>query len=101
MTDKFRLETFCPGGCHEWEYTEFFALDDQPSAKWILDFGGGPSSFNAERTARGGSVVTVDPLFQFDSADINGRLIETRHAMAGRAARRMLPVNFDRHGRRS
>ena len=68
-------------GCHEWEYTAFFALDDQPSAKRIIDFGGGPSSFNAERTARGGSVVTVDLLFQFDSADINGRVIETRHAM--------------------
>lgn len=34
-----------------------------------------------ERSARGGSVVTVDPLFQFDSADINGRVIETRNAM--------------------
>jgi len=93
MTDQFKLEDVLPWGRHEWEYTAFFALDDtsldMPVETRILDCGGGPSSFNAERNARGGSVVTVDPLFQFDGTAINARVIETRDAMlAGLRAER-------------
>jgi hypothetical protein len=47
-----------------------FRLSGEDKAKWILGCGDGPSSFNAEMTAMGYSVVLVDPVYQFGVAEI-------------------------------
>ena len=43
----------------------------------ILDCAGGPSSFNAELTEEGGSVVSCDPIYRFSAKDISERVEET------------------------
>jgi hypothetical protein len=89
MADQFKLENVLPWGRVEREYAAFFTLDDAPLDTRILDCAGGPSSFNAERTARGGRVTSVDPLFQFPGGAIEARVHETRDAMlAGLRAER-------------
>ena len=50
----------------------------------VLDCGGGPSSFNAEMTARGYRVVSADPLYADSKAAIAERIAAARAAiMAG------------------
>ena len=45
------------------EYSFLFNLTIQDLGRRILDVSGGPASFNAELTALGGSVLSVDPLY--------------------------------------
>lgn len=59
------------------EYQRMFALNDADISRSILGCGDGPASFNAEWTARGGSVVSCDPIYEFPSADIERRVHET------------------------
>lgn len=42
----------------------------------LLGCGDGPASFNAEATAAGGSVVSVDPIYAFDAGAIGRRVDE-------------------------
>ncbi len=63
------------------EYQRMFALDfDNGGAdldRRILGVGDGPASFNAELTARGGSVVSVDPVYDFSREQIAARIDAT------------------------
>jgi len=43
----------------------------------ILGVGDGPASFNCELTRRGGRIVSIDPLYQFTAAEIQGRIAQT------------------------
>jgi hypothetical protein len=43
----------------------------------ILGCGDGPASFNADATARGLAVVSCDPLYHWDTADIRARIAAT------------------------
>ena len=43
----------------------------------ILDCGGGPSSFNAEMTRQGYSIISCDPIYQFSASEIERRIQET------------------------
>jgi hypothetical protein len=54
-----------------------FALTEADLASRILGCGDGPASFNAELTRRGGRIVSFDPLYQFDAAEIRQRIDET------------------------
>jgi len=54
-----------------------FALSDEDLTKPILGCGDGPASFNAQLTKRGGSVVSVDPLYAFDADEISQRIEDT------------------------
>ena len=47
----------------------------------LLGCGDGPASFNAELTAAGGSVVSIDPLYAFDAAAIGRRVDEVFDTM--------------------
>ena len=51
------------------EYEAFFALSDVPPFARILDCGSGPSSFAAEWSRNGRSVVAVDPIYRFSARD--------------------------------
>ncbi len=55
------------------EYEGMFALTEADQKLNILGCGDGPASFNAEWTGRGGSVLSIDPLYEFSGAEIKGR----------------------------
>ena len=54
-----------------------FSLSEDDLGRRILGCGDGPASFNAELSARDGSVVSVDPLYRFSAAAIERRVRET------------------------
>ncbi len=55
------------------EYELMFALTEADRRLKILGCGDGPASFNAEWTARGGAVISLDPLYEFSGAEIKSR----------------------------
>ncbi len=55
------------------EYELMFGLEARHYAGGILDCGGGPASFNAEVTVKGGRAVSVDPLYAVPAAEIEAR----------------------------
>lgn len=55
------------------EYELMFALTEADKNLNILGCGDGPASFNAEWTARGGSVISIDPIYEFSSGEIKER----------------------------
>ena len=64
-----------------------FALDDRDLAARLLGCGDGPASFNVEATRRGAQVVSCDPLYQFDAAQIRQRIDETATEVLEQARR--------------
>ncbi|MCC5875854.1 MAG: SAM-dependent methyltransferase [Candidatus Sumerlaeia bacterium] len=60
------------------EYVRMFGLGGVDREVAILDVASGPSSFNAEVTAAGGSVLSLDPIYQFSRDEIASRISETR-----------------------
>ena len=63
------------------EYCRMFALDAVALERRILGCGDGPASFNAELTARGGRIVSCDPLYVFEAGAIRWRIDEVRQPM--------------------
>ena len=59
------------------EYCRMFDLSDNDLRGKILGCGDGPASFNAEMTAMGYRVISVDPLYAFSAADIRKRIADT------------------------
>ncbi len=60
-----------------------FNLDDADLPKRILGCGDGPASFNAEMRARGGNVVSVDPVYAFSGTEIEERIQEVAPVVMG------------------
>jgi hypothetical protein len=73
----FTLNKVVPWGRSYQEYLAMFALTDTDLASSLLGCGDGPASFNAELTQRGGNIVSIDPIYQFDAAQIKTRIAET------------------------
>ncbi len=59
------------------EYVAMFSLSEGDLKKRILGCGDGPASFNAELTAQGGRVLSVDPIFHFSQEKIRQRIDAT------------------------
>jgi hypothetical protein len=74
---SIRLDHVIPFGRSLREYELIFNLTAGDIQRTILDCGGGPSSFNAEVTARGGTVVSFDPLYELSGPQIRQRFFET------------------------
>ncbi len=74
---SFTLEKVVPWGRSLDEYVAMFALDSNDLGKRILGCGDGPASFNAALTRRSGSVLSIDPIYQFSAAEIAGRIEQT------------------------
>ena len=71
------LNSIVPWGRNLSEYVDMFNLtNDELKKSKILGCGDGPASFNAEVTALGGSVVSIDPTYQFSTEQIAGRIDE-------------------------
>jgi len=59
------------------EYVGMFALTDADLQERILGCGDGPASFNAEASAQGRKVISVDPIYAMSAAQIEQRVNET------------------------
>jgi hypothetical protein len=77
MTTGLILKTIVPWGRSYEEYVAMFGLTDAELKLDILGCGDGPAGFNAELTRRGGHVVSADPLYVFNAAQIKNRILET------------------------
>jgi hypothetical protein len=73
----FTLSSVVPWGRSYDEYVRMFALTDAELKGRVLGCGDGPASFNAEATRRGVRVVSCDPIYRFDAAQIRRRIDET------------------------
>jgi hypothetical protein len=73
----FTLDQVVPWGRSYEEYASMFSLTGSDMAGRILGCGDGPASFNAEATRRGIKVVSCDPIYTFNKADIKARIVAT------------------------
>lgn len=76
----YPLDSIVPWGRSMKEYNMMFRLND-PLSMHIASFGDGPASFNAEVTAKGGRVVSFDPIYQFSGEEIAERMERVRGLM--------------------
>lgn len=75
------LNQVLPWGRSVDEYRRLFDLSEQDLQTAILGCGDGPASFNAELTAMGRSVVSIDPIYAFSKEEIELRVAQTREAI--------------------
>jgi hypothetical protein len=73
----FTLDQVVPWGRSFAEYQRMFALTECDLRLSILGCGDGPASFNAEASRRGARVISSDPLYGWDAADIRDRIART------------------------
>ena len=73
----FSLDKVVPWGRSFEEYVKMFNLSDDDLKRRILGCGDGPASFNASLTERGGNVVSIDPIYNFNPIQIKNRITET------------------------
>ena len=71
------IDSVAPWGRTMAEYRGMFNLVESDLRGRILGCGDGPASFNAEMSAQGHAVVSVDPLYAFPAAAIERRVEET------------------------
>jgi hypothetical protein len=70
----FQLDNVVPWGRSFAEYQAMFALTEADLQGRILGCGDGPASFNCELTERGGSVVSIDPIYEYRERQIAARV---------------------------
>jgi len=73
----FTLDQVVPWGRSFAEYQRMFALTESDLRLSILGWGDGPASFNAEATRRGARVISSDPIYAWNVADIRDRIART------------------------
>lgn len=83
----FTVSGVVPWGRTMAEYRGMFDLGDSDLQGRILGCGDGPASFNAEMSAAGHKVVSVDPLYAFPAAAIEQRVKETYHIIMDQLSR--------------
>ncbi len=71
-----KLDKVVPFGRSLDEYIKMFNLSSEDLPKRILGVGDGPASFNAEGTTKGYNITSIDPIYQFDGAEIKQRFDE-------------------------
>ena len=83
----FSLQRVIPWGRTFAEYRAMFDLSAADLCRRILGCGDGPASFNAELTALGGDVVSIDPLYAFPGTAIERRVEEAFEVAMDQARR--------------
>lgn len=73
----FTLDEVVPWGRSFEEYREMFELSTTDLGLRILGCGDGPASFNRTLTQRGGRVVSVDPIYEFESGELHDQIEAT------------------------
>jgi hypothetical protein len=72
-----KLDEVVPWGRTLEEYKSMFSLSLTDLSTKILGCGDGPASFNTEMTELGHSVVSIDPVYQFSTEQIEQRVRAT------------------------
>jgi hypothetical protein len=93
-----KLETVVPWGRSLAEYQAMFALSSQDLNSNILGIGDGPASFNAEMTAMGRSVTSIDPVYQFTADQIEARVRATYDTILDQVKANLDRYNWSRMG---
>jgi hypothetical protein len=70
------LANVVPWGRSLKEYKDMFSLSEDDLEKKILGCGDGPACFNAQLSRAGGNVISVDPIYQFNTEQIRSRIHE-------------------------
>ena len=83
----FSIDRVVPWGRSSAEYQAMFRLDESDLGGLILGSGDGPASFNAEMSAQGHAVVSVDPLYSVSAAVIEQRVEATFHEVMDQVRR--------------
>ena len=73
----FAIDRVIPWGRTFNEYRAMFGLSEGDLRRRILGCGDGPASFNAEMSAQGYRVISVDPLYSLPATAIERRVQET------------------------
>ena len=73
----FTLDQVVPWGRSFDEYCRMFDLTDDELQLRIVGCGDGPASFNAHATRRGARVVSCDPIYRLEIAQIRDRIAAT------------------------
>jgi hypothetical protein len=81
------LSEVVPWGRSFSEYKEMFSLTSDDIRKKILGCGDGPACFNAELSANGGNVISIDPIYQFSAVQIQSRIEEVYPKMMDQVSR--------------
>ncbi len=82
-----KLSEVVPWGRSLGEYREMFSLTGSDLDKKILGCGDGPACFNAELSKTGGTIVSVDPVYQFSEEQIRMRIDEVYSQVMGQVAK--------------
>jgi hypothetical protein len=77
----FKLDNVMPWGRSYDEYLKMFKLSERDLTGRILGCADGPAEFNAVLSKRDGKVVSVDPIDQFEPAQIQSRIDKTYEIM--------------------
>ncbi len=89
------LDQVFPWGRSFSEYCRMFALRSVDLAGRILGCGDGPAAFNAALTARGGRVISADPLYQFSSDEIRSRVEVARERIVANTRQNAAAYRWD------
>ena len=73
----FTLDQVVPWGRSFDEYVRMFALTPEDLRLAIVGCGDGPAGFNAEATRRGARVVSCDPIYRYETSQIQERMAAT------------------------
>ncbi|MCI5223004.1 MAG: class I SAM-dependent methyltransferase [Candidatus Electrothrix sp. AR4] len=74
---SFTLSEIVPWGRSYDEYLAMFSLSPEDLRRKIVGCSDGPASFNSVLTAKGGSVISVDPVYAFSTGELQQRIAET------------------------
>ena len=91
-----KIESVMPLGRSREEYVGMFALSEADLSSSILSCADGPASFNAEMTALGCRVVSVDPVYVFSAEEIGARIEETRELILANTREHLDRYRWDR-----
>lgn len=91
-----KYEEVVPWGRNFDEYCRMFDLTQDDLKQKILGCGDGPASFNAICNSRGGSVVSVDPIYSLSREQISQRIKKTFDIVISQTAVNRDKFNWDR-----
>ena len=89
------LDQVFPWGRTFTEYCRMFALRSVDLAGRVLGCGDGPASFNATLSARGGRIVSTDPLYQFSADEIRSRVEVARERIVANTTQNAAAYRWD------
>lgn len=92
----FLLKEVVPWGRTLNEYMKMFDLSKKDIVtKSIISFGDGPASFNAEALEMGGSVLSLDPIYNFSAEEIRKRIAEVSNTVMEQTAKNKERYNWN------